>query len=70
MQDGHAVALCELEAQLQTLERTHAILAKELQLDSWSELWNAADGRLSLVHYHSRVAKATAQAIHFPDEYD
>ncbi len=63
MQGGHALALCELEAQLQTLERAHANLSKELCLDSWTDLWSWADDRLSLGHYHSKVAKATAEVL-------
>ena len=66
MQGGHALALCELGAQLQALERTHAILNKALPLDSWSDLWHAADDRLSLAHYHSKAAKATAQVFNLP----
>lgn len=60
-QDGHALGLCELEALLQTLQKTHEGLSKELCLESWPDLWSRADDRLSLVKYNSKIATATAQ---------
>ena len=61
LQDGHALALCELEALLQTIQRTHEGLSKDLTLQPWADLWDWADNRLSLSQYSSKVATATCQ---------
>lgn len=64
LQASDITALVALQGQVAVLQQAHALLANHLELDSWAEVWAAADGQQSFDATTSRVAQAlTAHVV-------
>lgn len=64
MQASDVTALVAIQGQVAVLQKAHAMLAHHLELDSWAEIWAAADGQQAFDATTSRVAHAaTAHVI-------
>ena len=58
VQASDITALVAVESQVAILQRAHLMLSAHLELDSWAEVWAAADGQQAFDSTTSRMAHA------------
>ena len=63
MQASDVTAVVATHGQVAVLQKAHAMLADHLELDSWAEIWAAADGRQAFDATTSRAAHAMTANI-------
>ena len=52
-----------IQGQVAVLRKAHAMLSEHLELDSWAELWAAADGQQGFDAYSGRTALAVTRHL-------
>ena len=64
MQASDITCLVSLEGQVAVLQRAHAMLSAHLELDSWAQMWAAADAQQAFDSFTGRIAHCiTVQAL-------
>ena len=63
VQASDVTAVVAIHGQVAVLQKAHAMLADHLELDSWAEIWAAADGQQAFDAASSRVAHAMTAHI-------